>query len=60
VLKVLNGNEKDPGIIEKVRKLEDLDAAIKKWTWLLLSFIALAVLSTVIDLVPNLIVLLNK
>lgn len=60
VIKTLNGNEKDPGLLERVRKLEELDAAIKRWTWLLLSTVALAVLSMVIDLAPKLIVLLNK
>ena len=60
VIKVLNGNDKDPGLIERVRKLEELDASIKKWTWLLSSAVALAVLSMIIDLAPKLIVLLNQ
>ena len=60
VLKVLNGNDKDPGLIERMRKLEELDASIKKWTWLLLSTVAQEVLSMIIDLGPKLIVLLNK
>ena len=60
VIKVLNGNEKDPGLIERMRRLEDLDRSIKKWTWLFMSTIAVTVLSIVIDLGPKLMLLLNQ
>ena len=60
VIKVLNGNEKDPGLIERMRNLEDLDRSIKKWTWLFMSTIAVTILSIVIDLGPKLMVLLNQ
>ena len=60
VIKVLNGNDKDPGLIERMRRLEDLDRSIKKWTWLFMSTIAVTVLSIVIDLGPKLMLLLNQ
>jgi len=60
VIKVLQGNDKDPGIIEKVRRLEDLDKSVKKWTWLFMSTIAVAILSIVIELAPKLMILLNQ
>ena len=57
--RALHGTEKDPGLIERLRKLEELDRSIHKWVYLALSSLLVGALSLLFDLAPKLILLLS-
>lgn len=57
--RVLHGTEKDPGLIERLRKLEELDRSIHKWVYLALSSLLVGALSLLFDLAPKLFLLLR-
>ncbi len=59
IASALHGNDKDPGLIERLRKLEELDRAIRKWVYLALSSLLVGALSLFFDLAPKLILLLS-
>ena len=56
---VLHGSEKDPGLIERLRRLEELDRSIHKWVYLALSSLLVGALSLLLELVPRMILLLG-
>ena len=59
IARSLHGSERDPGLIERLRKLEELDRSIHKWVYLALSSLLVGALSLLFDLIPRLIQLLN-
>lgn len=60
VKRVLNGNDKDPGLIERVRDLEELGTTIRKWTYLAGSAVLLGIISLAFDVIPRIILLINQ
>ena len=58
VTATLHGSDKDPGLIERLRRLEDLDRSLRKWIYLALSSLLLGLLSLLFDLLPRVINLL--
>ena len=57
--RTLHGTQKDPGLIERLRRLEELDRSIHKWVYLALSSLLVGALSLLFDLAPKLILLLS-
>lgn len=59
ITRALHGTDKDPGLIERLRRLEELDRSIHKWVYLALSSLLVGALSLLFDLAPKLILLLG-
>lgn len=59
IARALHGTDKDPGLIERLRRLEELDRSIHKWVYLALSSLLVGALSLLFDLAPKLILLLS-
>ncbi len=59
IARALHGTDKDPGLVERLRRLEELDRSIHKWVYLALSSLLVGALSLLFDLAPKLILLLS-
>lgn len=59
IARALHGSEKDPGLIERLRRLEALERSIHKWVYLALSSLLVGAISLLFDLAPRLFTLLG-
>ena len=55
--KIIDGNEKEPGILERIRKYDEFQASLKKWFYLIASAI---MVDFVLRIWPEITNLLNK
>lgn len=55
--KIIDGNEKEPGILERIRKCDEFQASLKKWFYLIASAI---MVDFVLRMWPEITNLINK
>ena len=60
VKSMIYGSDKFPGLIERVRDLEELGATLRKWTYLAGSAVLLGIISLLFDVIPKIMNLINQ